>query len=301
MRNKSSNGTAAGTRLRRGEPFNPYRMFTGIFIPEGLVRCKWIGAGDKLAWGRLARYAGAKGWCIPSKKTLSEELGVGPRQAQKYITELERHRLLRRRPRFNGRGQTSNAYEFLWHELFEDGENDRPWGGENDCSGEGENDRSPKESQFEESQFEENNIDLDYPPTNRKNRDSRAEFGADRSPCKQYPRLREALADYMITLDDPERVYPGDRLVVEVMDSAAGATEDEVVRCLKFLREERGLRPGTKDGPHHFSWFRTLVADYFQQKRARETVYGPPDAGSDRRNGSGLSQDDFDSMTDALD
>jgi hypothetical protein len=42
--------------LRPGQPFNPYRMFKGLFIPEGLARCDWISPGAKLAWGRLARY-----------------------------------------------------------------------------------------------------------------------------------------------------------------------------------------------------------------------------------------------------
>jgi hypothetical protein len=39
--------------LRPGEAFNPYRMFRGLFIPEGLVRCSSISAGAKLAWGGL--------------------------------------------------------------------------------------------------------------------------------------------------------------------------------------------------------------------------------------------------------
>jgi hypothetical protein len=295
---------AGGGGIRRGESFNPYRMFTGLFIPEGLVRCSWISAGAKLAWGRLARYAGHKGLCYPSKKVLAKELGVGPRQAQKYITELERNELIRRISRFNGHGQTSNAYEFLWHELFEDGENDRSGGGETDCSGEGENDRSPKESQSEESHFEEsqpkNNIDLDYRHANRKNRDSRPDVGAGAFPCKYYPRLREALADYMTTPDDGERVDPPERLVVDVMAAADGATEDEVIECLRYLKEERGLRPGTKNGPRGFAWFKSVVADYFQQKRNREMVYAPPEVDWDRRNGIGPSQDELDSMTNAI-
>jgi hypothetical protein len=36
--------------LRLGETFNPYRMFTGLFIPEGLARSDRISAGAKLAW-----------------------------------------------------------------------------------------------------------------------------------------------------------------------------------------------------------------------------------------------------------
>ena len=154
------------------------------------------------------------------------------------------------------------------------------------------NDRSPKESHFEESQ----NIDLDSPPTNRKKRDSRADFGDAAPPTKQYPRVRKALADYMITVDDPERVYPTDRLVVDVVDAAAGAAEGEVIRCLHYLREERRLLPGRRHGPRHFSWFKTVVADYFQRKQFREMVFSPPPS-----NGAGdLSKEEFDSMTEAI-
>jgi len=122
-------------QLRPGEPFSPYRMFTGLFIPEGLARCSSISARAKIAWGQLARYAGEDGRCYPTVKTLGCEIGVGPRQAQKYISELEKARLIRRVERFANRAQTSNAFEFLWHELFQKGVNDR--------SGEGVNDDSP--------------------------------------------------------------------------------------------------------------------------------------------------------------
>src|SRR5260370_14205433 len=122
-------------QLRPGEPFSPYRMFTGLFIPEGLARCSSISAGAKIGWGQLARYAGEDGRCYPTVKTLGCEIGVGPRQAQKYISELEKARLIRRVERFANRAQTSNAFEFLWHELFQKGVNDR--------SGEGVNDDSP--------------------------------------------------------------------------------------------------------------------------------------------------------------
>jgi hypothetical protein len=67
-----SGKTTRSVGLRRGQPFNPYRMFTGIFIPEELVRSTRIRAGAKLAWSRLARYAGAKGWCIRSKNRVSQ-------------------------------------------------------------------------------------------------------------------------------------------------------------------------------------------------------------------------------------
>jgi hypothetical protein len=232
-------------------------------------------------------------------KTLGEEIGVGERQAQKYVSELERKEMIRRVSRFSGRGQTSNAFEFLWHPIFEQGVNDRSGEGVNDRSGGGVNDRSPKESHSEESHFEESqNIDLDYPPTNRKNRDSRLGSTDDSAKCRQYPRLREALADYMATPEDRERVYPPDRMVVDMIDSAGGATEEDVIQCLHYLREERGLRPGARHGPRQFGWFKTVVGEYFQQKRNRAAVYVPSDVNWDRRNG--LSEAEFDAMTEAI-
>ena len=130
--------------LRPGEAFNPYRMFTGLFIPEALVQSDRISAGAKLVWGRLARYAGENGHCHPSVKTLGNEVGIGERQAQKYISELEKALLIRRVERYINRAQISNGFEFLWHEIFQQGVNDRSREGVNDDSPRGVNDRSPK-------------------------------------------------------------------------------------------------------------------------------------------------------------
>ena len=68
-------------------------------------------------------------------KTLAVEIGAGTRQTRRYIAELERFRLIRRRDRFANRAQTSNAFEFLWHELFAMGVTD--------STGEGLSDPSP--------------------------------------------------------------------------------------------------------------------------------------------------------------
>jgi hypothetical protein len=191
--------------LQVGQPFNPFRFFTGIFIPEALVRFSSVSPGAKLAYGRLARYAGQGGMCFPAVDTLAPEIGVGGRQAQKYLAELEKVRLIRRRPRFSGRAQTSNVIEFLWHPLFQEGVNDRSGEGVNDDSPGGVNDSSPKESQFEESHSEETR-DLDSPATNRKKRDSRPDPALATSECKEYPQLREALALYMMTGPEDEKV-----------------------------------------------------------------------------------------------
>jgi hypothetical protein len=272
MPSESSGNGAKGVRLKPGQPFNLFGMFNGIFIPEALVRAKGVSLWAKITFGRLARYAGQNGNCYPSVKTLATELATSERQTQRYLGELERYELIRRIPRISESGQTSSAYVFLWHPLFEEGMTDMAPEGVTNMTPEGVPDPSPKESHSEES----HNIDLDYRRANRKNRDSRPDLGAGASPCKQYPRLREALAEYMATPDDGERVYPPERLVVDVMDAAGGDTEDEVIDCLRFLKEERGLRPRTRNGPRNFAWFKSVVADYFHQKRDRESVYAPP-------------------------
>jgi hypothetical protein len=105
--------------LQVGQPFNPYRLFTGIFIPEALVRNPNISAGAKLAYGRLARYAGERGDCHPSVKALAREIGVKERQAQRYLAELETNGFIRAHPRYKGGNiRDTNSYAFLWHETF---------------------------------------------------------------------------------------------------------------------------------------------------------------------------------------
>ena len=104
-------------RLRIGQPFNPYKLFTGIFIPEALVRYRGLTCGAKIAYGRLARFAGENGDCWPSVPTLASEMGIGATQARIYVHELRDERFIA----IEQRPGTSGVYKFLWHEAF-DGE-----------------------------------------------------------------------------------------------------------------------------------------------------------------------------------
>jgi len=293
-------GGQSAPALQVGQPFNPFGLFTGIFIPDALVRSTTVSAGAKLTYGRLARYAGQDGKCYPAVDTLAAEIGLGGRQVQRYLTELERAHLIRRVIRYAGRAQTSNGFEFLWHEMFQKGVTDLSGEGVSDPSPHPVSHPSPKESQIEESQLEETNGDLDYLATNRKERDSRPDPASAPAGLKQYLQLRETLAGYMTSGPDDEVVYPSYRQVVDVMDAAGGASEDEVLKCLAYLCNERGLRPGTKNGPRHFSWFPTVVVDYFRKKRARQEVAEPTEPGAATRARTELSQAEFDTMTDAF-
>lgn len=249
-----------------GMPFNPFGIFNGVFIPENVVRSNLLTFGAKIAYGRLLRYAGQDGKCYPAVKTLAKEIAVSERSAQNYLEDLVRIGLIRRVPRFSDDGQTSNEYIFLWHPLFQEGvQNSAP---------EGVKDSAPKESQIEESHSEEVTTDLDYPSTNRKKRDSRPDASFVVDGCVQCRSLREALGNYMQT-DGEEHPYPSDRQVVDVMDAAGGASEQEVIDCLRFLREARGLRAGTKSGPWSYAWFVTVVGDYFRKQKKHEIAAGP--------------------------
>ena len=40
-----------GLQLRVGQLFNPYKLFTGIFIPEALAKYRGVSCGAKLVYG----------------------------------------------------------------------------------------------------------------------------------------------------------------------------------------------------------------------------------------------------------
>lgn len=105
-----------------GQPFNPFGLFNGIFIPEALLKAKSLSLGAKVVYGRLTRYAGQNGLCYPAVNTLATEIGLEVRQTRRYISELEEFGLIRRLKRFSGedKSQTSNGYEFLGHIIFAD-------------------------------------------------------------------------------------------------------------------------------------------------------------------------------------
>ena len=89
--------TTAGKQvsLQVGQPFNPFGLFNGIFIPDALAREKGVSRGAKIVYGRLARYAGRNGKCYPGVSTLAAEIGSSERQTQRYLAELERKLLPR--------------------------------------------------------------------------------------------------------------------------------------------------------------------------------------------------------------
>jgi len=122
---KASSKPIAGSPIPRkpGEPFNPFGLFNGIFIPEAICKHRGLSLGAKMIYGRLCRYAGRDGAVYPSLPTLASELGIGKTQARTYVQELECKDFIavdRENRHFgpNGAGG-SNRYIFLWHVAFD--------------------------------------------------------------------------------------------------------------------------------------------------------------------------------------
>jgi predicted transcriptional regulator len=97
-----------------GEPFNPFKVFTGIFIPEAMVRYAGLSATSKLAYGRLLRYAGKDGRCYPAVGTLAAEIAVKKRRAQDCLNELTDGGFIRR----DFQSGKATEYVFLWHPIY---------------------------------------------------------------------------------------------------------------------------------------------------------------------------------------
>lgn len=76
-------------------------------IPNKILSRTDLSHGAKLCCARLIQYAGKDGLAFPKLATLGEELGCSPRNAQRFIAELECHKLLTTQQR--GRGK-SNIY-----------------------------------------------------------------------------------------------------------------------------------------------------------------------------------------------
>jgi len=261
-----------------GQPFHPWKAFKDvILLPCAILPLQNISCGAKLTYGRLLRYAGPDGRCYPAVSTLAAELGVSARQIRRYLAELEEEKLVRRVRKVG----TTNSFEFLWHPRFERPRRSRPEAGRGVRSvpvgriRQSPPDRSVTQREWgkgtDDVQPEEGRKgDLDYLSRFARIAKASTDDPDTHENTAEYGRLKKALTEYM------EGDAPSDRLVVDVMNAArrgdARATEGDVVEYLWYLYDQRGLRPGTKHGPHYWSWFKTVVHDYFRQWRDREAV-----------------------------
>ncbi len=95
-----------------GDAFNPFMLFNGAWLPNGVLERTDLSPGSKLSYGRLLQYAGRDGVAFPSVATLGREIDVKERRARELVAELEAAKLIARRP---APGKT-NRFVFLWQD-----------------------------------------------------------------------------------------------------------------------------------------------------------------------------------------
>jgi len=82
-------GSLNWAKLAVGQPFNPFGLFVGAFIPNAILKAECIGPAAKLCYGRLLQYAGQDGLCYPSRETLATELSMSTSTVARALKSLE--------------------------------------------------------------------------------------------------------------------------------------------------------------------------------------------------------------------
>jgi Helix-turn-helix domain len=305
MPEQRSTSAAGQVSLEVGQPFNPFKLFNGIFIPDALVLARGISAAAKITYGRLARYAGEDGECYPAVGTLAHEIGMGERQTQRYLAELERNLLIRRLARVSESGQSSNEFVFLWHPIFAIATTKVTPKGVSDRSPGAATEVSPKESQSEESQFEEKTTnkrisgyalpksrsaaslpvmcfqDLEIEPSKA---EAEPDAFADLDSLEGEGPPNGWTSDELATVRSRIVLYwrrePEEGFEVSVMLRVRGASAAAVCELLDRKFKNKNLRVGGKWAPKSQNWFLTMIENEFKPGHLPEP---PTLAGSDQQ------------------
>ena len=73
---------------------NPYRLWTGAYIPNWLLSQSEVSHGAKIIYARLSQYTEQTGYAQPTREVLAAEVGTSLRQLDRYLSELVRHKLI---------------------------------------------------------------------------------------------------------------------------------------------------------------------------------------------------------------
>lgn len=107
--------------MKDGEPFNPYKLFNGAYIPFSLLESFELSSTAKLLYARLTAYAGEDGFAYPKQKTLAADLGLKTQSnvshALRQLIDAKFIRVMKPtgKEKLNNKG---DKYEFLWNEVL---------------------------------------------------------------------------------------------------------------------------------------------------------------------------------------
>mgnify|MGYP001182385519 CR=1 FL=1 len=98
---------------------NPYRLWTGAFLPNWLLSKPELTPNEKILYARLCQYAGRHGYAYPSVARLADDLAVSERTIFASIRKLREAGLIEVVDR-KAEGRSS-LYYFLEHEWMHSG------------------------------------------------------------------------------------------------------------------------------------------------------------------------------------
>ena len=95
---------------------NPYRLWTGAYIPNWLLCRNEIGHGEKIVYARLSQYTEVTGYAQPTREVLAAEIGTSVRQLDRYLTQLATQNLIEIE---QVGAKKPNKYWFLTHKWMQ--------------------------------------------------------------------------------------------------------------------------------------------------------------------------------------
>lgn len=236
------------------QTFNPYKLFVGSFIPNALLKYPGLTPSAKLAWARLAQYAGKDGVAHPKIETLAEEVALSERHTRRTLCELEYHGFIKKiKPSGEQRlMHFPDQYVFIWHQIF--GKNCTSGPDVDVRSGEAVDGRSNTRESFQEN-HKTNGV------------------------AKPNPK------DKSKTPDIPPDLLVNEKEVVEWLEYKRERGESYKPRGLAALWGAiRSIPPQQRAGAIHRSMAANWAGIYAEKNRAERRPGGPPIVADAERN-----------------
>lgn len=104
-----------------GQRFNPYRLFTGAYIPRAILEYRELSANAKLLWAKMAELSMGHDSVTATHKQLADGIGLSPRSIPKTIDNLIEEKFIEKvLPSGTDRlDHIAVTYFFRWHPIME--------------------------------------------------------------------------------------------------------------------------------------------------------------------------------------
>ena len=152
--------------LEIGKRFNPYKLFTGAYIPNSLMESREFTSTEKLAWARLAQLSKGHDGIEATHAMIAVGIGIADQSVPAVIKGLVDKGLIQKvLPTGQDRlDHKPVSYYFLWHPIFATAlraDTDAAAGSDTDC-GQG---AGADSIQYKRIKKENNTESTPFPPT----------------------------------------------------------------------------------------------------------------------------------------